>query len=406
MLYNSTEDYGRVKLKKIICFLVSLNLIFPSGIVYSQRRASSASSRVKRATTKSNNKKSNSRSQSSNVKTGTEGGNEGGLTCEEKYNLCMDNVCLNEQGIRYLCDTATDSFDTVDRDGEKFRVGNDLYTFAKGVCESTLKSCDLKERNHIQTAYMAKIKEDLLTKNYLDAMNAASDETQREVLDELIQCMAPLCGNYFSDCFTIKNIERRIGSCDTILNKSSRPLTVKKMFYEEIENQRKEVCSSVDGYVDYDTKVCKVTVSYGKPEIIESDDGQVMATGKMKKEVASRIFNMGEIVECTQEYFSTTSEKKPFLRDAIKDFAFGAVKSVAGAALVVVGAAATAFTFGAGSIETVPMIMNGASLICKGAASTLNGAVKMNITVKEGGCFINKKYVAPMGSYFKVNFMN
>ena len=79
---------------------------------------------------------------------------------------------------------------------------------------------------------------------------------------------------------------------------------------------------------------------------------------------------------------------------------------VAGAALVVVGATATAFTFGAGSIQTVPMIMNGASLICKGAASTLNGAVKMNITVKEGGCFINKKYVAPMGSYFKVNFMN
>ena len=131
------------------------------------------------------------------------------LTCKDKFNICMDNVCKNDDGIRYYCDKSIDSFETVTRDNEKFRIGNDLYTFALEVCDATLNSCPLKEQNHIKTTYEAQIKEDLLTKNYIEAMKAASDETVTELFNEYSSCMQNLCGSYFSDCFTIKEIERR-----------------------------------------------------------------------------------------------------------------------------------------------------------------------------------------------------
>ena len=126
----------------------------------------------------------------------------------------------------------------------------------------------------------------------------------------------------------------------------------------------------------------------------------------MTKSVATRTFNIGEIVECTQEYFSAMNTDKPFLARGIKDLAMGAVKSVAGVALVVAGAVATVGTFGAASANTTGMIANGASLVCKGSATTLNGMVKINTDVKvDSGCFINGKAVSFMGQYFKVNYM-
>ena len=407
------------KVRKFISVLLMMVLIYPYDVAFSQRRNASGRNAKKSRKTKSttrNNAKSNKNfdekaknstvSQEISEQKANEEGGGTKLTCEEKYDLCMDNVCLNETGLRYLCDTSTDSMETVDRDGEKFRVGNDLYTFAKGECVQTLKTCALAERNRIQTNYMAQIKNDLLTKNYTDAMNAASDETQEDLFLEYSACMQPLCGTMFSDCFTITKIERRTPNCDGILKKSARPLSVKKMFYEEIEKQRKALCSKQGGYIDYDTKVCKITVDYGKPEVIQSEDGQYLATGKMKKKVTSKTFNVGEMVECTQEFFETVSVDRPFLKDAIKDFAMGAVRSVAGVALVVVGAVGTVASLGTASANTVSMMSNGGALICKGAANTLNGAVKLNTTVKEGGCFINGKFIAPMNSYFKVTFWN
>ncbi len=325
------------------------------------------------------------------------------LNCNEKYNICMDFICKNEDGIRSICDTSIDSFETVKRDGEKFRIGNDLFTFALGNCDETLKECPLAERNRIKNNYIAQIKDDLLTKNYLDAMKAQSDETVKEVLDEYTTCMAQICGFKFSDCFTIKKIERRTDKCNSVLSKTSKPLSVKKMFYDKIFKERQKFCDNMGGKIDYDTKICKIPVVYGTPEIIEIEkDGKLMRTGRIKKQAAVKEFNYGEIVECTQEYFSTNNTYKPFLREAIKDFAFAAVRSVAGAALMVAGAAMTIFSFGGAAAQGVPMIMNGGSLQCKAVGGALGGAAKFNTDVKEGACFIKGEMIATMNQYFKV----
>ena len=397
------------KMKRTICSVLALSLLVFCDAAFAQKRM--ASSKIKKTRKSKSPTPTNSNSKSSvkeKVVAKNDIDSEVGkkLTCEEKYDLCMDNVCLNENGLRYLCDTTTNSIETVDRDGEKFRVGNDLYTFAKGECVQTLKTCDLAERNHIQTDYIAKIKGDLLTKNYTDAMNAKSDETQKSVLSEYIECMRPLCGQMFSDCFTIEKIERRTPNCEAVLKKSSKPLSVKKMFYEEIEKQRASLCSKQGGYIDFDTKVCKVTVDYGSLEIIKGEDGKLMATGKMAKKIQSKTFNVGEIVECTQEFFATYNVNRPLLKDAIKDFAMGAIRSITGVVLVVVGAVETIGSAGTASAHAVSMMSNGGSLMCKGAANMLNGAVKLNTTVKDGGCFINGKYAAEMNTYFKVTFWN
>ena len=51
----------------------------------------------------------------------------------------MDKYCINEYGIRYNCETSYDSFDTVNIDKNKIRVGHDLFSYATGSCLNVLK---------------------------------------------------------------------------------------------------------------------------------------------------------------------------------------------------------------------------------------------------------------------------
>ena len=383
-------------MRKTLSYLIVFNLVFMPSLSFAQRRSATS----KKSTT--NIRKSNT-STTTKSSTETEGAS---LSCSEKYNLCMDNICVNSQGNRYYCSTAIDSFETVEKDGEKIRIGNDLYTLAKGLCADTLRSCELKERNHIETAYKAQIQEDLLTKNYLDAMNAESDETQTALLQEYIACMQPLCGNGFSDCFTIKNVERRASNCENVLAKSSKPLSVKKAFYNELQKQRSAFCSNTGGYIDYDTKVCKVKISYGSLEVLKDKDGNMYFSGEMEKEVSSKYFNIGEMVECSQEYFQVINEETPSLARAIADFALGAVRQVAGAALVVAGALVSVGTLGIAGAEGIPMISNGSALLLKGTANQINGMIKVNSTSKiPSACFIDGRYITSMGNYFRVDYI-
>lgn len=326
------------------------------------------------------------------------------LSCSEKYNLCMDSICKDENEIRYICNSSIDSFETVIRDNEKVRIGNDLYTLASGACEITLNNCKLSERNHITTAYKIQIQNDLLTKNYIEAMKAQSDETVKEVLEEYTNCMAPLCGSYFSECFSIKAIERRTENCNNILSKTTKPLSVKKMFYEKIFKQRKEFCNLMSGSIDYDTKICKIPITYGTPEKIEKWENGVdksYYTGKIANPVITKDFNYGEIVQCTQEYFSVDNVNRPNIAQGIKDIFFGSLKAIGGICLMGVGGAVAAGTLGADSVHATGMILNGVGMTCNATAQLLNGATKFS-EQKVGGCFINGDLVAEMNTYFKV----
>jgi len=385
-------------LKKNIILFFSVLTFFTSDNSFAQKRVSTARRKSNVNTNTPNKKPKEEPSSNTAIES---------LTCEEKYNLCMDNACVNKAGIRTDCDTSIDSFQTVVRDGEEFRIGNDLYTFARGICEETLKSCELKERNHIETVYKAKIKEDTLTKNYLDAISAGSDETQQLAFQEYLECMGGVCGNMFADCFTIKNIERRAVSCEKVLSKTAKPLTVKGMFYKKMEEARNNLCANSGGYVDNFSKVCNIEVTYGTPEILQTKDGEEHLSGKIDKAVAKKSFKIGEIVECTQEYFSTQNFKKQDLGRTWIDFVGGGVKIVSGVALAVAGAIGTVASVGIASVETAPMMANGGALILKGSASIINGSIKANYKERENSaCFINGNYVVPMGQYFKVNFVN
>lgn len=388
-------------MKKFICFTLSFLLIFSSNTTFASRKRAA---KGKRSVSKVNLKKSSSQksTQSLPPQQQINTNEETPLTCAEKYNFCMDNICINEQGVRYSCATSLDSFETVVRDGEEFRVGNDLYTFAKGTCADTLKSCELAERNRIETSYKAQINEDLLMKNYLDAMNAQSDETQQVLLEQYAACMGEVCGVNYTDCMTIANVERRSPTCEGILSSSSRPLSVKKMFYDKLIEMRAEFCKNTGGYVDYDSKICKVSVSFGSLELaVDKESGMQYPTGKMSKEVAKRTFNVGEMVECTEDYFKTSNTEKLSLFDGMKDIVFGGVRAISGIVVAVVGAVGTVFSGGA----TSGMITNGLGMVMKGSAQTLNGAVKINTDTKvASGCFINNQLVANMNTYFKINF--
>lgn len=323
-------------------------------------------------------------------------------SCQERFNDCMDNVCINEQGIRYNCSSSYDSFDTITKNGNSIRVGSDLYTYAKGSCLSVLKSCDLKDRNDIENQYKAQIQTDFLTKNYMDAMAYSGEAAATDALKKYIECMSPLCGNNFKDCFTISAVERRASQCESVLSSTGRPLAVKKAFYEELENMNKQLCLQTGGYIDFDKKICKVEVIIGKPKTTWKDGVESMdPSGALDKEFAKRHFNVGEIVECTQEYFSTFYEENEDFAKGVVKMAAGITKAVAGVVVTVVGAVATAFSGGAAK----GLIGSGIKMTLNGTANTLDGYTVVDSGEKKGACYINNKYVAPLGQYFKINFM-
>lgn len=323
-------------------------------------------------------------------------------TCQEKFNDCMDKVCINDQGIRYNCSSSYDTFDTVTKDGNKIRLGSDLYTYAKGTCISVLKSCELQDRNNIENQYKAQIQTDFLSKNYFDVMTYTGEEAKAETLQEYVECMKPLCGENFSDCFSITAVERRAPQCEKILSKTARPLAVKKAFYDELENMNRTFCSQTGGYIDFDKKNCKVEVVIGKPKTFWKDGVEYLDDSyEMEAEFARRYFNFGEIVECTQEYFSTFYEENNDFKKGIVKMASGITKAVAGVAVTVVGAIATAYTGGAAK----GLIGSGVKMMTKGTANALEGYIILDSGEKKGACYINNKYVAPLGQYFKINFM-
>lgn len=323
-------------------------------------------------------------------------------TCQEKFNECMDNICINNQGIRYNCSSSYDSFDTVEKNGNKIRVGSDLYTYAKGTCLSLLNSCELKDRNNIENSYKAQIQTDFLTKNYMEAMAYSGETVAKESLQKYTECMRPLCGNNFTDCFSINAVERRASQCESVLSGTGRPLAVKKAFYEELENMNKQLCSQTGGYIDFDKKNCKVEVIIGKPKTTWKDGVEYLdPNGALDIEFARKYFNVGELVECTQEYFSTFYEENEGFAKGVVKMASGITKAVAGVVVTVVGAIATVYTGGAAK----GLIGSGVKMATSGTADALDGYIAIDSGEKKGACYINNKYVAPLGQYFKINFM-
>lgn len=360
-------------------------------------KSSSKNIRVKNSRTISVQKNTSNTTTSSSKNSSLNNSNDNSeLSCEQKFFSCMDNVCLDNNGIRANCSSSYDSFETIQKDGNSIRVGNDLYTYAKGSCIDVLNSCELKDRNDFENNYKAKIQTDFLTKNYMEAMAYTGEEASQEALQQYILCMQPLCGNNFKDCFSISNVERRAPKCENVLEKTKTPLAVKKAFYEEMERLNLDFCKNVDGYIDYDTKICKVKVVFGVPkttwkngvEYLDVKDG-------FSKELTSKYFNVGEIVECTQEYFSTFYEENNNFAKGIVQMATGITKAVGGVVLTVAGAI----------YANKDLIGSGVKLITHGTADSLEGYIKVDDGTKKGACYINNQYVAPLNQYFKINII-
>ena len=382
-------------IKKVV-ILTTTCIVFISAPMFAKKIARNIKNSKSKAVSKTQTATKENKSQTPQVEKVKE------LTCLEKFNNCMDKVCLNSQGIRYNCSSSIDSFDTVKIGENKIRVGSDLYTYAKGSCNSTLKSCELKDRNSIETQYKAQIQTDVLTKNYMDAMAYSGEEASQQALDEFVQCMQPLCGPSFSDCFKISAVERRSSQCEQVLQKTGRPLAVKKAFYDELEKLNKDFCKKSSGYIDFDTKVCKVEVVFGKPRY-KWDNGvaYLVQDDPLETELAKRYFNMGEMVECTQSYFATFYEENDNFAKGIVKLAQGVTRAVAGVVCTVVGVVATAFSGGAAK----GLVGSGVKMFTNGVADTIDGAVILDDGQKDGACYIGGKYVAPMNQYFRINIV-
>ena len=382
--------------KKNILFLTFFSIIFAQPLLAQKKGKNKSTSKkiVKNTSSKKEKKSNNQENAETPVKKEK--------TCQEKYNACMDKYCINEYGIRYNCETSYDSFDTVNIDKNKIRVGHDLFSYATGSCLNVLKSCELSKRDDIVNQYKAQIATDFLTKNYIDARNYTGEEASQEALQNYIACMEPLCGPSFSDCFKISAVERRASQCESVLKSTGRPLAVKRAFYDKIEELNRNFCKQKGGYIDYDTKICKVEVVFGKPRYKWKDGiPSLVEDDPLEKELAKRHFNVGEMVECTQAYFSTFYEENENMEKGIVKVVQGASRILTGVGYIVGGVFATIFSGG----SKKDLIGSGVKMTANGIADTIDGAVILDDGEKMGACYIDGKYLAPINTYFRINIL-
>jgi len=321
--------------------------------------------------------------------------------CALHFNLCMDNICGDKFRSRANCSETIDSFETITFLDQKIRVGRDLYDFAKGSCMGAFTNCPLAERNKVENAYRIQIQSDVVSRAYAEAMAYTGEGAAREALMEYAGCMAPLCGGTgFPLCTTIAEIDRRAPKCEAILKKTARPLAVKRDFLDTIMEMMEEGCRSGGGSVDYETKRCSVKVEFGMPEIIRKGKDRFPSGRMTGPALASRTFMVGEMAECTQEYFSITHKVNHQEKQAKTKTGFGIGKAVLGS-VAIVGGAILSIAGGAG----VPLIGAGIAMAGDGAADIMEGKVMMESGQREGACFINGKYAAWIGEFFRVGLM-
>jgi hypothetical protein len=314
----------------------------------------------------------------------------------------MDNICANENRLRFNCSESLDGFEPLDKLGQKIRPGRDLYDFAKGSCLGAFVKCGLAERNKVEAAYKIQIQTDLATKDYMDALNYAGGDAAREVSDEYAACMASFCGGPgFPQCSAVAEIERRMPRCEAVLAKTPRPMAVKRDFYETLLESLSDACAGKGGSVDYDTKKCEVKVDFALPEIAIINN-QRTYTGRMNgAPLASRTFSIGEIVECTQEYFSVTHRVYPEKKHGWLKTTFGGIKAAIGGVAIVGGIIASVFTAGA----AIPVVGAGVSLASEGVADIIQGKIMMETGQRDGACFINGAFATTINNYFRVSLL-
>jgi hypothetical protein len=307
----------------------------------------------------------------------------------------MDTYCMNLAGVRYLCHSSNDGIDHITIGDNSIRVGTDLYNYARGDCSSLLKTCPLKERNEIQLAYQSLIQEDQLMFAFVDAMFYDGPAANEAAFAEFSECMRPLCGEGWADCFRVTDIDRRAHQCERAFSATKSPMAVRQRFYNEMIDSAREFCHASGGNIDYHSQKCEVTVVFGVPEIVGTKKERRMS-GRMTKKLNERRFKVGEIVDCSQTGFDVNyavNNKKGF---GIIDMAKGQFRILAGTVLTI----ATVIPFCNKTCNAA-----GVSFIGAGVADTIQGAGKLADVTEEGACFIGGKLVAQLNTYFRLSLM-
>ncbi|MCL2439558.1 MAG: hypothetical protein FWD15_03540 [Alphaproteobacteria bacterium] len=362
--------------------------------------------------------------------------------CVDDFESCMDQICGNPDlgGSTFECSTTLSEMRSVSRLGETHRVGGDLLTFARASCLPALMSCPLAKRNSAEQAYLRRIQTDMLAMNFMTAIHYAGEDAREDVIDEYRDCMAEYCGEDFANCMTLKDMDRRAVRCEPILANSPYRNAIKRAFYQEMQEASIAACESYGGTQKAGKDSCEIIVVLALPIIKETK--QTVCTkanaeqteclkwetmtlpdlqnAKPGKVLAQQTVRIGEVVECTQEYFDTRYTVQTHAKQAGMKKIVGAVKTVGGAALIVGGAFSTALGAAVATVGNViapgaavavgaAIAGAGVSMIGAGVGFTAKGlgdisdakALALHFK-KQGACFINGRFVVGIEQYFQI----
>ncbi len=286
--------------------------------------------------------------------------------CDSEYTRCMNKVCSSDDLGKCVCyedkfsNAASTSF--INIDGMRVKKGFEAFEYAKKSCAEILDKC-MENRRSITEKYKNLVQRDCLM---ISKTEVSKDHGLNADLDKLKSCVKDACfvkdiagfEQYsfpeYSLCFNETYANYVIDThCSDVIAKSTSPLGLKQLFYDEMALKREQSCKSMKGTLTNDRKQCFVRIDYG--------------VNKENPKASKRIA-VGDYLECSAKFFDAkkNESKAKIQADINKILSLTATGfSAAGAILDIVDPAA-------GAIKVTSTVID-----------ILSSSADLGLTVKE-----------------------
>ncbi|MCT4552595.1 MAG: hypothetical protein N4A44_02925 [Alphaproteobacteria bacterium] len=246
--------------------------------------------------------------------------------CKRLYDRCMNLQCYNDGFGRCGCSSMAEQNIPEDKRADIKPIGYSVYVKQKQECASLLNQCPTLKRKIVSEYKMAMDNDcaQLALGNIKTNLQKAAEDSYFGRYEKFKSCMKPLCSEgkdpdlQFTKCFTADAINKVGNHCSAHADSPGQLMELKEEFLSDMGNVKRVYCDRIDSgqivNAANNAGECKVEIAFGyyKPNNARQRDAQDVAqtqeTGM--KIFATRMFGIGDIIDCTEAGFNTVAKVK------------------------------------------------------------------------------------------------
>lgn len=246
--------------------------------------------------------------------------------CKRLYDRCMNLKCYNDGVGRCGCSSMAEQNISIDKRADLKPIGYAVYIKQKQDCSGLLDQCPILKRKIVSEYKMAMDNDcaQLALGNIKTNLQKAVEDSYFARYEKFKACMKPLCSEghdpdlQFTRCFTADTINKTGNNCSAHADSPGQLIELKDEFLSDMGNVKSVYCDRIDSGQISDAVdgagECKVEIAFGyyKPNNVRQRDAQDVSQTKETgmKIFATRMFGIGEIVDCSETGFNTVAKVK------------------------------------------------------------------------------------------------